>query len=131
MGLVISWVLLIKDSWEATGVNVMGEALVGEGEDETETIEFQEPEGLDAVNALPTPTLPSQSEIEQHEIDHIPHENWCEYCVSVFGREQPHVASTKPRDIPIISLDYCFLSRRGVFARGEWVPLEGETALKI
>ena len=115
---------------EVTAVRV--EALVGEDDDEAEGVfESQEPEEVEKIRILPTPTLPSKSQIEEHEVDHIPHEDWCEHCVSVFGREQAHVQSAVAREIPVISLDYCFLSRRGVFDRGEWKPIEGELSLKV
>ena len=80
--------------------------MVGEeGGDGGELVVSEEPEETDPVRTLPTPKLPSRSEIEQHEVDHIPHENWCDHCASVFGREAAHTCSAEPREIPVVSLD--------------------------
>ena len=98
---------------------VRAEVLVGEdnveensGRDEEEIVVSAEPDEADPVKTLPTPTLPSKSEVEQHEVDHIPHETWCEHCASVFGREAAHSCTGESRDIPVVSMDYCFLSKR-------------------
>ena len=36
------------------------------------------------------PRTPSQSERELHEAVHLPHAEWCEYCVRGRGRNKPH-----------------------------------------
>ena len=51
--------------------------------------------------------------------------------MAAFGREMAHTCSSASREIPVISMDYCFLSKRGLFDHGEWTPLPGEQALKI
>ena len=43
----------------------------------------QEPDELKAEDVQPcktkqTPILPSQSEVEEHNIDHIPYRAWCD-----------------------------------------------------
>ena len=39
---------------------------------------------------LRAPRTPSQSERELHEAVHLPHAQWCEYCVRGRGRNKPH-----------------------------------------
>ena len=34
--------------------------------------------------------LPSESEVEQHELTHLPFRNWCRHCVRAKGKESPH-----------------------------------------
>ena len=36
------------------------------------------------------PKLPSEEEIKQHEITHLPYRSWCRHCVRGRGREFPH-----------------------------------------
>ena len=99
--------------------------------DDDEVIESQE-QDTEPVQILPTPELPSESEIAEHRVDHIPFRSWCKECLEGWGREDGHHAcGGGSRSIPVISLDYMFLSRRGVFTRQEWQPLEGEQSLKI
>jgi len=33
------------------------------------------------VKKMLDPKLPSQSEVEEHMITHLPYRNWCEHCV--------------------------------------------------
>ena len=93
----------------------------------------QEPEDLETEvkRTLPTPILPSQAEIEEHRVDHLPPRNWCSDCVEGQGREWAHSSTHEARSVPVIGFDYLFLSRRGIFMRSEWQPLPGEDALKI
>ena len=37
-----------------------------------------------------TPVLPTQSELDEHRIDHLPYRSWCPECVEGFGREMEH-----------------------------------------
>ena len=91
-----------------------------------EVIESTEEE-VQPNKTLRTPQLPTQSELEEHRIDHLPYRSWCPECVEGFGRETAHTGQLdKARWVPVISCDYLFLSARGVFLRKEWLPMEGE-----
>ena len=96
-----------------------------------EVVESTEEEVL-PNRTVRTPYQPSQSEIEEHRVTHLPYRSWCPECVAGFGREHKHI-STKDRArwVPVISCDYLFMSTRGVFTRKEWSPAEGEDCLKI
>ena len=50
------------------------------------------------------PRTPSQSERELHEAVHLPHAEWCEYCVRGRGRNKPHKSRNK-RKMPRMSID--------------------------
>ena len=41
-------------------------------------------------DSLPTPELPSQSEIDDHNIDHCPYRSWCRHCVNSRGIGEQH-----------------------------------------
>ena len=69
---------------------------------------------------IPRPEMPSQAEIDQHRIDHIPYRAWCPECVEGFGRERAHHArGTEERSIPMVSCDYMYLSRKGAMSKDE------------
>ena len=55
------------------GEQPIGDELI-EAEEETEP-----------RNSLPNPELPSQSEIDDHNIDHCPYRSWCPHCVEGRG----------------------------------------------
>ena len=105
------------------------------GDDVRDSAEVEvqaEEEETEPRQSPPSPQMPTQSEIHEHNIDHIPYRHWCKHCVEGYGRERAHAASgEKPRSIPLISCDYLFMTNRGVFARKEFVPVEGEEVLKV
>ena len=94
--------------------------------DDSEVIESTEEE-VQPRQVQRTPLLPTQSQLDEHRIDHLPYRSWCPECVEGFGRETAHTSHhDQARWVPVISCDYLFLSARGVFLRKEWVPLDGE-----
>ena len=34
--------------------------------------------------------IPSEAEVEQHELTHLPFRSWCRHCVRAKGKESPH-----------------------------------------
>ena len=106
---------------EARGADRCGKDLVVDDED------------VAPRRVLNTPYQPSQSEIDEHMVDHIPFRHWCRCCLEGFGRESPHCRVHGDRVVPIISFDYLFVTRRGVVGKCE---LKGEeqddpTVLKV
>ena len=66
---------------------------------------------------IPQPRRPTRSEIEQHELTHIPYRSWCVHCVRGAGRSDPHRGSKDDKDaedrenaISTWSMDYCFMT---------------------
>ena len=54
---------------------------------------------------------PSQRELEEHVVTHIPYRNWCKHCVSGRGQSDHHRKQLADRDqeVPVVSIDYAFL----------------------
>ena len=68
--------------------NVLPIAVAGEvplGDELVDAEEETEPR-----DSLPTPELPSQSEIDDHNVDHCPYRSWCRFCVEGGAREMAH-----------------------------------------
>jgi len=113
----------------------------GEPEEE-EVIVVEEPEGPgeSGPQVVRAPRVPTQKEIEAHGATHIPHEDWCEFCMSGRGRNKAHrkrrtrfctgdegeedsdavpipgegPAEDVPRDSPVprVCMDYFYVSGR-------------------
>ena len=94
---------------------------VGESDDEAqvegEVIEATE-EHADPKAVIPTPELPSLSEMEKHREDHIPYASWCDHCVEGRGRERAHMSINQgSRVVTTLSFDYLFVNEKGLFTR--------------
>ena len=61
------------------------------------------------------PSMPTQREIDEHMIHHIPSRSWCEFCRYGRGHDDPLAKKriTEELAIPEIFLDYMYL-------KGEW-----------
>ena len=115
----------------------VSKVLVGEKEDDgTERIEGEQIESreeeVQPLSQAKSPEMPTVSEMQAHRETHLPYRNWCPECVEGFGREAVHTSKDqKGRTIPLISLDYLFVTKRGVFSRKEYTPIEGDESLKV
>ena len=66
-------------------------------------------EGNQFVRKMIDPKLPSQKDVEEHNLTHLPYRNWCPICVRSKGKEMGHKSATdKERTISEYCLDYCF-----------------------
>ena len=60
------------------------------------------------------PGRPTQREVDEHEVCHIPFRSWCPYCIKGKAVSSPHKGSAyreeglKITGVPTISLDYCW-----------------------
>ena len=55
--------------------------------------------------------LPSQKEIDEHMLTHIPFRSWCKFCVMGKSVASPHRKIDKSEDtVPTVSIDYAFLN---------------------
>ena len=58
---------------------------------------------------LGDPRLPSQTEVEEHYLTHVPYRNWCPHCVRGRGKDLDHRKSLEEdRRVREFSFDYCF-----------------------
>ena len=61
------------------------------------------------VKRILDPRLPTQEEIDQHNLTHLPYRNWCPECVRAKGKDMDHRAAVdKERGISEYCFDYCF-----------------------
>ena len=59
--------------------------------------------------SLRSPIRPPVSEVERHNLAHLPYRHWCQVCVESKGKEDPHPRGKGDDDdksgLPIISFD--------------------------
>ena len=58
------------------------------------------------------PVLPSEAEVEQHELTHLPFRNWCRHRVRAKGKESPHHESS-PGGVSKFATDNMFICEDG------------------
>ena len=79
-----------------------------EGSEETENIKI-----------APDPGQPTARQVEEHrQRGHIPYRLWCKWCLMGRGRGAPH-SKRGSSTIPIVGLDYFFITSGGVKFRKE------------
>ena len=78
-------------------------------EDARQEEEMEESRKLNIANR---PTLPTQEEVEEHQVTHWPTRDWCEHCVQGKAVPSPHKRSQDKGDIdtPTINIHYCFMA---------------------
>ena len=76
----------------------------------------------------PDPGAPTDQEIEDHRIDHIPYRCWCEHCVRGRGTGEQHRGGPCTA-ISTFAFDYLFVTKQGVKTRLEL--RDAEILLKI
>ena len=56
---------------------------------------------------------PTDKEIEEHVVNHLPFRSWCRHCVKGKAHSLPHrVKSSEDRkqeEVPVVSIDYMFM----------------------
>ena len=58
------------------------------------------------------PVLPSEAEVEQHELTHLPFRSWCRHCVCAKGKESPNHESS-PGGVSKFATDFMFTGEDG------------------
>ena len=72
------------------------------------------PERIDArdkprMRKMLDPRLPNQTEVDEHNLTHLPYRNWCPICIKAKGRDMDHRSATnKERGLSEYCFDYCF-----------------------
>ena len=88
---------------------------VGEVEDEDfEEIACEEKESEEArpPEVLSNPGAPTQKEIEEHNVTHLPFRSRCPHCVSGKAQDRPHrmrKEEQEEKQVPEIVFDYGFV----------------------
>ena len=52
------------------------------------------------------PQQPTEQDIKEHNVTHLPHCSWCPVCVKARGREDMHRKVLDKGDKPTVSMDY-------------------------
>ena len=66
--------------------------------------------GGETSERLKAPRHPTQAEVDEHVLTHLPFAPWCEVCVAGRRPNKPHRTNADvPRTMPLITADYCFL----------------------
>jgi len=89
-------------------------------------------EEAEPVKRATDPGAPTTAQVEEHRMTHIPFRSWCKWCVLGRGRGIQH-RKAGASDVPIIGVDYFFLTKGGFFARRELeyaVSDEGDAELE-
>ena len=64
-------------------------------------------------------TSPSADQVERHRVSHRPYRSWCKQCVMGRGVGRPHATSSKESSVPIVGMDYFYITKKGVRRRDE------------
>ena len=67
--------------------------------------------GKRSVLKMMDPKKPSQAEINEHELTHLPFRSWCKHCIMGRGKESPHKKAKEGEAMmPEIHSDFMFLA---------------------
>ena len=92
--------------------------MVDGGEGEEVNIEAGDDTEVEPVKRATDPGKPTDQQIEEHRMTHLPYRSWCRWCVLGRGRGLQH--RVRPGSlIPIIGIDYYFLTGSGIKLRSE------------
>ena len=69
---------------------------------------------------------PSADQVERHRVSHFPYRSWCKQCVMGRGVGRPHATSTTESSVPIVGMDYFYITREGVRRRDEMAKELGD-----
>ena len=61
------------------------------------------------LRGMGDPRKPTQKEVEEHRLTHLPYRNWCTVCVKAKGKDLDHrKVVTEDRGVSEYAFDYCF-----------------------
>ena len=70
-------------------------------------------EGVENPKLTRAPLAPSQQEIKDHIVNHLPFRSWCKHCVRGKSKAIPHkVNESRISDVLAVSIDYMFMSQK-------------------
>ena len=78
-------------------------------EDAEEVKRFKAVKDERRIKELVDPRRPSEKEVKEHEVHHLPYRNWCAICVKAKGKDMDHRKSVQEeKGVSEYSWDYCF-----------------------
>jgi hypothetical protein len=82
--------------------------------------------GVQKIKVAHDPQKPSAREVEEHRVTHYPFCRWCRECLLGKALGEHHRSSSQVRDIPIIGMDYFFItSEKGLMNKSELAKILG------
>ena len=76
------------------------------------------------------PRVPTQAEVDEHNMTHLPYRSWRTHCVRGRGEAHPHHKSgDEERDVPEVHMDYCFMGKVDEKAQPILVVKERDTRM--
>ena len=90
-------------------------------DDERSNVETGEDLGTEKPLVNRSPYAPSRQEVIEHDITHCPFRSWCRKCVMGKSKCNPHLKSPdiEERSVPLVALDYAFMSDKAKKSEGE------------
>ena len=56
-----------------------------------------------------SPYKPSEKEVDEHDLTHLPYRSWCRHCIRGRGKETSHEKQdAEERSVPEFHMDFCF-----------------------
>ena len=85
---------------------------------------------IEPLKIAPSPMKPDVTVVAEHRITHIPYRSWCRECVEgrALGEQRGHACDARPSMIPVVGMDYFFVTARGVFHKKDDVKAAGKIA---
>ncbi len=114
----------IRSSMHEADLHVVGDGV------EPDEVEVEEAgSGIRIPVKMPDPKRPSQEEVDQHDLTHLPFRNWCAHCVRGKGSAADHRHATREDGMPEFHLDYCFMKSHGAEMKTILVCREKESRI--
>jgi hypothetical protein len=91
-------------------------------------------EGHDESKRVPKrmadPKMPTEAEMEERNLTHLPYRSWCVHCVRGRGEQAGHrKQAPRPESaIPEIHMDYCFVGRKSEDAQPIFVARDRDAS---
>ena len=74
--------------------------------------------------------MPTQAEVDEHNMTHLPYRSWCTHFVRGCGETHPrHKSGDEARDVPELLMDYCFMGKVDEKAQPILVVKERDTRM--
>ena len=95
----------------------------------TDPVENPDPQDVPQIRHRPSVPTPGPTEVQEHNITHIPYKAWCPICVKARGRSDGHGGtSTDTTGIPLVAWDFAFFrEHRGVASTPVLVGVDKDT----
>ena len=102
----------------------------GEAEKDEVEVEIEGDEDTEPFRCLPCEPTPTAKQVEEHRCSHIPFRSWCKWCMMGRGLGIQHRGGSSESFIPIVALDYFFITPGGIKKKSELIA-DGETEESI